>query len=153
MELPADRVSQLILTNSAQQFKGRDLLDLFRPGVYVLTDKDGAALYIGYSKSLLMRMSPNHHRFDAFQKCESALFYPCCTTKDARELEGILIECLRPTLNIRQRYGYVRKALGIKTTHSLAQYGIKIENARAPYVRRISVPTEQTDALSESTSA
>jgi len=92
-------ISKLIKNGGGQKFRCADFRELKGPGVYVAVDK-GRALYIGFGKSLLNRVSnPNHFKRYVIDDCEEILLYPCISIEAARELEALLIRALRPPLN------------------------------------------------------
>ena len=80
---------------------------------------DSKPLYIGMSKSGLQRCSQRAHEKAALARaeCDEVLIYPCISASNAYKLETLLISCLQPVYNIRQRTSLIASKLGVKVSH------------------------------------
>lgn len=67
-------------------------------GIYAAFARDGELLYIGQSLNLRRRWL-NHHRQDLMAAGMAELRWTSCQSRDVHELEALLINALRPSLN------------------------------------------------------
>lgn len=98
-----DNVAELI--TDGFEFDGKDVRALRTFVVYVVSDVEGRALYVGRSNFGLSRVfDPAHHALkpEVIEKLHKLKVYTCRTKDDAAQLEAELIYYLDPLLNIRR---------------------------------------------------
>lgn len=96
-----NRVAELVVSDAGMSFPMNDLRLLDGPVVYAYM-LDGVPLYVGSSVDGLKRVcSVRHHRVKVRGEADECRIWPCLSVAAARELEGILIEKLKPQYNER----------------------------------------------------
>lgn len=94
-------LEELVIDGSGAEFTG-DAFRLFCGPIVYLFMREGKPLYIGMSSSGLARPGGRvHHKSLARDQADQVKTWSCRTTRDARKLESILIDQLRPPMNKR----------------------------------------------------
>jgi hypothetical protein len=114
------QLSELIIPEFSQRFKGNDFRSLCGPGVYVFMDGE-LPLYVGMASNLLRRIGGWHHQFEAKKNCTDVLIYRTKSVDDAYKLEALLIAGLNPAKNMHRKRHWLNSVLGNKPNFNALQ--------------------------------